>query len=53
MLRHFDDSPQLPNGYAGMIVLAVFPPLWRAVMYPKVRAYYAGEEHQLSESQPT
>ncbi|MDH1560113.1 alkane 1-monooxygenase [Pseudomonas chengduensis] len=53
VLRHFDDSPQLPNGYAGMIVLAVFPPLWRAVMDPKVRAYYAGEEHQLSESQLT
>nr|WP_059391487.1 alkane 1-monooxygenase [Pseudomonas toyotomiensis] len=53
VLRHFDDSPQLPNGYAGMIVLAVFPPLWRAVMDPKVRAYYAGEEHQLSKSQPT
>jgi len=53
VLRHFDDSPQLPNGYAGMIVLAVFPPLWRAVMDPKVRAYYAGEEHQLSESQST
>ncbi|SFW56014.1 alkane 1-monooxygenase [Pseudomonas sp. NFACC19-2] len=53
VLRHFDDSPQLPNGYAGMIVLALFPPLWRAVMDPKVRAYYAGEEHQLSESQLT
>lgn len=51
VLRHFDDSPQLPNGYAGMIVLALFPPLWRAVMDPKVRAYYAGEEQQLSESQ--
>jgi len=53
VLRHFDDSPQLPNGYAGMIVLALFPPLWRAVMDPKVRAYYAGEEHQLNESQLT
>jgi alkane 1-monooxygenase len=53
VLRHFDDSPQLPNGYAGMIVLALFPPLWHAVMDPKVRAYYAGEEHQLSESQLT
>ncbi len=51
VLRHFDDSPQLPNGYAGMIVLALFPPLWRKVMDPRVRAYYAGEEHQLSESQ--
>lgn len=53
VLRHFEDSPQLPNGYAGMIVLALFPPLWRAIMDPKVRAYYAGEEHQLSESQLT
>lgn len=51
VLRHFDDSPQLPNGYAGMIVLALFPPLWRAVMDPRVRAYYAGEEHQLTGSQ--
>lgn len=51
VLRHFDDSPQLPNGYAGMIVLALFPPLWRAVMDPRVRAYYAGEEHQLTASQ--
>jgi alkane 1-monooxygenase len=51
VLRHFEDSPQLPNGYAGMIVLALFPPLWRAVMDPRVRAYYAGEEHQLTDSQ--
>ncbi|KAF1053800.1 MAG: Alkane 1-monooxygenase 2 [Stenotrophomonas maltophilia] len=51
VLRHFEQSPQLPNGYAGMIVLALFPPLWRAVMNPRVRAYYAGEEYQLSDSQ--
>lgn len=51
VLRHFDDSPQLPNGYAGMVVLALVPPLWKAVMNPRVRAYYAGEEHQLSEHQ--
>lgn len=51
VLRHYESSPQLPNGYAGMVVLAVIPPLWRAVMNPRVRAYYAGEEHQLSDSQ--
>lgn len=51
VLRHFENSPQLPNGYAGMIVLALFPPLWRAVMDPRVRAFYAGEEHQLTQSQ--
>jgi alkane 1-monooxygenase len=36
VLRHFDRSPQLPTGYAGMILLAVVPPLWRRVMDPKV-----------------
>ncbi|MBX9756707.1 MAG: alkane 1-monooxygenase [Pseudomonadaceae bacterium] len=51
VLRHHESSPQLPNGYAGMIVLALIPPLWRAVMDPRVRAYYEGEEHQLSANQ--
>ena len=31
-LRHFDDLPQLPNGYFGMYVLAYIPPLWFRVM---------------------
>ena len=51
VLRHYDESPQLPNGYAGMVVLALIPPLWFAVMNPRVRAYYAGEEHQLKAGQ--
>lgn len=42
-LRHFDDSPQLPNGYAGMIPLAYCPPLWFAVMNRRVRAHYGGD----------
>jgi alkane 1-monooxygenase len=53
VLRHHANSPQFPNGYAGMIVLALVPPLWRAVMDPRVRAYYAGEEYLLSASQLT
>lgn len=40
-LRHFDESPQLPTGYAGMILLAVIPPLWFKVMDPRVAAYKA------------
>lgn len=35
-LRHIPDSPQLPYGYAAMIVIAMFPPLWRRVMDPRV-----------------
>jgi len=42
-LRHFQASPQLPSGYATMIVLAYFPPLWRRVMDPRVLAHYAGD----------
>jgi alkane 1-monooxygenase len=45
-LRHFDDSPQLPAGYAAMIVLAYFPPLWRRVMDKRVVAHYGGDVTQ-------
>ncbi|GBO83595.1 alkane 1-monooxygenase [Marinobacter salsuginis] len=48
ILRHHDVAPQLPAGYSAMIVLAMFPPLWRRVMNPRVEAYYQGEEHQLA-----
>jgi alkane 1-monooxygenase len=42
-LRHFDEGPQLPTGYAGMIVTAAFPPLWRRVMDHRVLAHYGGD----------
>jgi alkane 1-monooxygenase len=42
-LRHFDEAPQLPTGYAGMIVTAVIPPLWRRVMDHRVLAHYGGD----------
>ena len=42
-LRHFDEAPQLPTGYAGMIVLAYIPPLWRRVMDPRLLAHYQGD----------
>ena len=38
ILRHFDESPQLPTGYAGMILLALIPPLWRRVMHPRLES---------------
>ncbi len=38
VLRHHEDSPQLPAGYATMFVLALLPPLWRRVMDPRARA---------------
>ena len=47
VLRHYDESPQLPGGYAAMFVLALVPPLWKKVMNPRVEAYYEGELDQL------
>ena len=31
-LRHFEQAPQLPNGYFGMFTVAYVPPLWFALM---------------------
>ena len=42
-LRHVDDAPQLPAGYAAMILLALVPPLWRRVMDPRLVAHYDGD----------
>lgn len=42
-LRDFEESPVLPTGYAGMIVLAVVPPVWRRVMDPRVVAHFGGD----------
>ncbi len=42
-LCHADEAPQLPAGYASMVVLALFPPLWRRTMDPRVLAHYRGD----------
>lgn len=38
-LLHYDASPQLPGGYAAMFLLALVPPLWFAVINPRVQAH--------------
>ena len=42
-LRHFDGLPELPSGYATMIVLAYITPVWRRIMDPRVLAHYQGD----------
>ena len=42
-LRDFEESPVLPTGYSGMILLALVPPLWRRVMDPRVVAHFDGD----------
>jgi len=35
-LRVHDESPQLPHGYPVMLMLSLVPPLWRAVIHPRI-----------------
>lgn len=42
-LRDMPEAPVLPTGYAGMMVLAMVPPLWRRVMDPRVVSHYDGD----------
>lgn len=39
VLRTFKESPHLPTGYPGMIVLALLPPIWFRVMDPLVEKH--------------
>ncbi|OHU25879.1 alkane 1-monooxygenase [Mycobacteroides chelonae] len=42
-LRSMDGAPNLPSGYATMLTLAYFPPLWRKVMDQRVLDHYDGD----------
>ena len=42
-LRDFEESPVLPTGYAGLIILALIPPLWFKVMDKRVLAHFDGD----------
>jgi alkane 1-monooxygenase len=42
-LRNFEEAPDLPGGYATMIVVALFPPAWKRVMDKRVLAHYDGD----------
>lgn len=39
VLDHHDDSPQLPLGYPASMIMALFPPIWFAVMNKKLEQY--------------
>ncbi len=47
-LRHFDDAPQLPSGYVGMLLLADVPILWHKVIDPKTLALVDGDLSKLN-----
>ncbi len=39
LLRHHSNSPQLPTGYPGMMILALIPPVYIRVMNKRIRQY--------------
>ncbi len=39
VLRHHDNSPQMPTGYPGMILLSLISPLWFKLMHEKIADY--------------
>ena len=40
VLKSYDDAPQMPTGYPGMMLLSLIPPLWFYVMNPRVDQVY-------------
>jgi len=47
-LRNFNELPRLPSGYPGSFTLAVIPPLWFAVMNPKVIEWTKGDMSKIN-----
>ena len=37
VLRHHDNSPQMPTGYPGMMLLSLLPPVWFFVMNRRIK----------------
>lgn len=50
-LRSSAGAPQLPSGYALMMLIAWFPPIWRNVMDRRVLQHYGGDV-RLANRQP-
>jgi alkane 1-monooxygenase len=42
LLRHYDDAPQMPTGYPGMMILSLFPPAWFYVMDRRIKQLEEG-----------
>ena len=40
-LRHYEETPQLPYGYATMFLIALIPPLWFRIMDRRLEAWQA------------
>jgi alkane 1-monooxygenase len=36
LLKHYEEAPQMPTGYPGMMLLSTIPPLWFYVMHKRI-----------------
>ena len=43
ILRNFEESPQLPTGYPGTMLMAFLPPLWFQVMDKRIESFRKSE----------
>jgi len=41
VLKHYDESPQLPAGYPTMIMIAMVPPLWFGMMNKRLEKWHS------------
>lgn len=46
LLRHHDNSPQMPTGYPGMMILSLFPPAWFYVMNRRIKRLSAAPTNE-------
>jgi alkane 1-monooxygenase len=47
-LRHFEEAPQLPTGYAGMSLITLFPFIWNRMVDPVLVAHAGGDLSKLN-----
>jgi alkane 1-monooxygenase len=36
VLKHYEEAPQMPTGYPGMMLLSTIPPLWFYIMHKRI-----------------
>jgi alkane 1-monooxygenase len=47
VLRHHEESPQMPTGYPGMMLLSLIPPVWFHIMNRRIKKF---QDHSQKES---
>jgi len=52
LLRHHENSPQLPTGYPGSMLLAMIPPLWFHIMNRRIQKYKDADIIHPNEAKP-